>query len=412
MSLTRRRFMRNTAASAAAVAASGIGIVRPSFAEDDIVIATIFDQSGGLEAYGSPMTLSTKLAVEEINAAGGLLGRNIRLIQYDPQSNMQLYAQYAQEAALKEHVAVVHGAITSASREVIRPILRRYKTLLWYSVLYEGGVCDINNFVSGTSAVQQTEPIMDYGLSAYGPKCYYIGADYNAPQIIGDWAIKFARDRGGEVLVKDMYPMDVTEFGPTINKIQSANPDFIYSCLVGGAHSGFYRQWAAAGMLNKIPIVSITFGVGGEQKVMPAGDSEGIVTCQSYYMERDTPENNTFVKAFQDRFGADAPYITVLAAAAYEGVYLWAKGVEKAGSIDREAVIAGLRSGISWRGPSGDLTIDPITNHVIQDVHLARVKNQAFEVFKTIKQVYPSDVIDRCNLVENPDTNEAFTPDI
>ena len=72
----------------------------------------------------------------------------------------------------------------------------------------------------------------------------------------------------------------------------------------------------------------------------------------------------------------------------------------------------GLRSGIKWRGPSGDLTIDPITNHVIQDVHLARVKNQAFEVFKTIKQVYPSDVIDRCNLVENPDTNEAFTPDI
>ena len=412
MYLTRRKFLQKSTASAVAVAASGIVLGRPAFAEGDIVIATIFDQSGGLEAYGSPMTMSTRLAVEQINDSGGLLGRKIKLIQYDPQSNMQLYAQYAQEAALKEKVVVVHGAITSASREVIRPILRRYNTLLWYSVLYEGGVCDINNFISGTSAVQQTEPIMDYGLKAYGPRCYYIGADYNAPQIIGDWAIKFARDRNGEVLTKDMYPMDVTEFGPTITKIQTANPDFVYSCLVGGAHSGFYRQWAAAGMLHKIPIVSITFGVGAEHKVMPASESDGIVTCQSYYMENDTPENNVFVKAFQDRYGADAPYITVLAAAAYEGVFLWAEGVKKAGSVDREKVIKGLRSGIKWRGPSGDLTIDPITNHVIQDVHLARVKDQSFNVFKTIKQVYPSDVVDRCNLVEDPTINEAFTPNI
>ena len=93
-------------------------------------------------------------------------------------------------------------------------------------------------------------------------------------------------------------------------------------------------------------------------------------------------------------------------------MFLWAEGVKKAGSFEREAVIEGLRSGIKWRGPSGDLTIDPATNHVIQDVHLARVDNQAFEVFETLKQVYPSDAGDRCNLVENPDINEAFTPDI
>ena len=103
MILTRRRFMKNSAASAAAVAC-GIGFIRPGLGADDIVIATIFDQSGGLEVYGSPMTLASKLAVEQINDAGGLLGRKIGLVQYDPQSNMQLYAQYAQEAALKEKV--------------------------------------------------------------------------------------------------------------------------------------------------------------------------------------------------------------------------------------------------------------------------------------------------------------------
>ncbi|MDP7641858.1 MAG: transporter substrate-binding protein, partial [Alphaproteobacteria bacterium] len=107
-------------------------------------------------------------SVGERSGAGGLNGKKIRLIKYDPQSSIELYAQYAQEAALKEKVDLVHGAITSASREAIRPILRRYKTLLWYSVIYEGGVCDINNFVSGVGAVQWVKPIAEFGFEHRG----------------------------------------------------------------------------------------------------------------------------------------------------------------------------------------------------------------------------------------------------
>ena len=150
---TRRQFLKGTAGTAATLVAAGLAASPKAYADDDeIVIASIFDQSGGLDIYGTPMTQTCELAVEEINAAGGLLGKKVRLIKYDPQSNMELYAQYAQEAALKERVDLVHGGITSASREVIRPILRRFQTLLWYSVIYEGGVCDINNFVSGVTA--------------------------------------------------------------------------------------------------------------------------------------------------------------------------------------------------------------------------------------------------------------------
>lgn len=410
MTISRRSFMKRSAASAAAVAASGMALAKPSFADDDIVIASILDQSGGLDAYGTPMTLAVKMAVDEINDSGGLLGKQIRLIPYDPQSNMQLYAQYAQEAALKEKVAAVHGAITSASREVIRPILKRYNTLLWYAVLYEGGVCDINNFVSGTSALQQTKPIVDWGIDNWGKKIYYIGADYNAPQIIGDWTEKFAKDKGGTVLSKDFFPLDVTEFGPAISKIQAANPDWVYSCLVGAAHLGFYRQWAAAGMVGKIPIGSITFGPGGEHQTFDPSESNGIVAAQSYFQEIDSPENNAFVDRWMKKNGDQVPFITVLAAAAYEGVYLWSKGVEKAGTTDREEVIKALRSGISWQGVSGLLSIDPVTNHVTQDVHLAELKDKKWNVFQTFKQVYPGDVVDRCDLTKNPDTNEHYTP--
>ena len=97
-------------------------------------------------------------AVDEINAAGGLLGRKLQLINYDPQSNIQLYTQFATEAATKDKVAVVHGGITSASREAIRPLLKRYNTLYFYNTLYEGGVCDRNSFCTGSTPAQTVEP--------------------------------------------------------------------------------------------------------------------------------------------------------------------------------------------------------------------------------------------------------------
>ena len=127
-------------------------IIRDLHAQDIIKIASIHDLSGGLDIYGKPMVDALDLAIEEINAAGGLLGRQVELITYDPQSNMQLYTQFATEAATKDKVAVVHGGITSASREAIRPVLKRFNTLYFYNTQYEGGVCDRNIFCTGVDA--------------------------------------------------------------------------------------------------------------------------------------------------------------------------------------------------------------------------------------------------------------------
>ena len=182
MKLTRRSVLKGAGAGVGTAFAASILPIQ-SKANDEIVIASLFDQSGGLDIYGTPMTMACELAVEEINAAGGLNGKKIRLIKYDPQSNMQLYAQYAQEAALKEKVDLVHGAITSASREVIRPILRKYKTLLWYSVIYEGGVCDRNIVIDGVTPAQQSEILMPAIINKWGKKIYILAADYNYGQI-------------------------------------------------------------------------------------------------------------------------------------------------------------------------------------------------------------------------------------
>ena len=246
MKVDRRRFLQGTAAAAAAGAFSS-----PAWAEDPIGVASIHDLSGGLDIYGKPMVDALTLAVEEANAAGGLLGRQIKLINYDTQSNMQLYTQFAQQAALKDKVAVVHGGITSASREVIRPVLDRFKTLYFYNTQYEGGVCDRDQFDTGVTPAQTVEKLVPYAMKKWGKKVYVVAADYNYGQITSQWVKKYVTENGGEVSSIDFFPLDVTNFGPTISKIQAAKPDFVWSALVGGAHISFYRQWAAAGMRNE-----------------------------------------------------------------------------------------------------------------------------------------------------------------
>src|SRR5258707_561345 len=246
------------------------------------------------------------LAVEETNAAGGLLGRQIKLINYDTQSNMQLYTQFAQQAALKDKVAVVHGGITSASREVIRPVLDRFKTLYFYNTQYEGGVCDRNQFDTGVTPAQTVEKLVPYAMKKWGKKVYV------------------------------------------------------------------------------------------------------IAVCYNYFQDLKNKTNETFVAAFQKRFGADYPNITELAMGTYQGFRLWTEAVKKAGSIDRMKVIEALETGISIDAPSGKVTIDPPTHHCVLDVHIAEVNDKKLKVLEDFAQQKPSDTAAVCNLIKNPNDNQQY----
>src|SRR6202020_3583563 len=180
--IDRRQFL-----GAAAALAGASAIVTPSLAADPIKVGSLHDLSGGLDIYGKPMVDALTFAIEDANAAGGLLGRQLQLINYDTQSSMQLYTQFAQQAALKDKVAVVHGGITSASREVIRPGLDKFKTLYFYDMPYEGGVCDRNIFVDGLTPALNIEVMVAYGMKNWGKKVYTLAADYNYGQIASQW---------------------------------------------------------------------------------------------------------------------------------------------------------------------------------------------------------------------------------
>ena len=407
MTLDRRQFLKTSAAAAAAVSAPAIW-TSPAQAADVIKVASIHDLSGGLDIYGKPMVDALTLAVEEANAAGGLLGQQLKLISYDTQSSMQLYTQFAQDAALKEKVAVVHGGITSASREVIRPVLDRFKTLYFYNTQYEGGVCDRGQFDTGVTPAQTVEKLVPYSMKKWGKKVYIVAADYNYGQITSEWVKKYVKANGGETLAVEFFPLDVTNFEPTIAKIQAAKPDFVWSALVGGAHISFYRQWAAAGMNKTIPMASTTFAVGNEHIVLSPEECNGMLICYNYFENVKNPVNEAFLDRFHKRFGADYPNVTELAMGTYQGFYLWAAAVKKANSIDRMKVIEALETGISIDAPSGKVTIDPPTHHCILDVHIAEVKDKKLNVLEDFAQQPPSDTAAVCNLTKNPNDNQQY----
>ncbi|MEQ1942637.1 ABC transporter substrate-binding protein [Mesorhizobium sp. VNQ89] len=400
-------------AGAGAAASVGPFYLRSAGAADTIPVAAIHDASGGIDIYGRPMINCVNLAVEELNAAGGVLGKKIDLVNYDAQSNMQLYTQYAVEAATKQKADVVFGGILSASREAMRPSLKRFKTLYFYSLLYEGGVCDRNTFCMGSTPAQTLEKFTPFVMKHFnGKKIYTLAADYNYGQITAKWIKKFATENGGDVIQTDFFPLDVSEFGTTIRKIQAAQPDIIMSVLVGAAHNSFYRQWVASGMKDKIPMASTTFGIGNEQVLTSPEEHNGIIVSYAYFDGIQTPENLDFLKRYYARFGEKADAVTEGAAMSYHAVNLWAKAAELAGTTEREKVIEALETGLSFTGPAGKTTIDPATHHDTLDVYIAEVRDGKYNVLESYLQQPPADTAAVCNLTENPNENKQFVIDV
>ncbi len=399
---------RRTLLNAAGATALTVGMpLRRAFADGPIKLGAIQDNSGVLDAYGKPMVMATAMAVAEINAAGGLLGRQIELKQYDSQSDIALYTKYAQQLVREDKVDVAHAGITSASREAIRQTFRRANTLYFYNVLYEGGVCDRNCFCTGTTPAQAVEPIIDYAMKKWGNKVYVLAADYNYGQITAKWVAHYVEERKGSVLATNFFPLDVSDFGSTIAKIQDAEPKFVVAALVGGAHLSFFRQWAASGMNKKIPLTSTTFGVGNEHLALSPAEGDGILIAGNYSPELDTPANKEFLAAWAKRYGT-AKVVHELAVSQYQGIMLWAEGVRKAGSVEHDAVVKALEAGLKIEGPAGIVAVEPKTHHCALDIHLMVVKDQKLTIIDTATQRPPSDTAQYCDLQKNPGDNKQY----
>ncbi len=396
MTFTKRDFLK-TSAYLGALAV----LPEQAFSAGTIKLGSILDTSGVFDAYGKPMDMAAKLAIEEINSAGGLNGMQVEQVSYDTQSDMALYTQYSQQLARKDKVDIVHGGILSASREAMRPTLRKNQIPYFYNVLYEGGVCDRNIFCTGVTPAQQVEVLIPEAVKKWGKKAYILAADYNYGQITAKWVQHYLGENGAGAVQTDFFPLDVSDFSATITGIQDAKPDFIVSVLVGGAHLSFYRQWAGAGMNRKIPMASTTLGAGNEHVVLTPEEGDGILVAYNYTKENDSERNHAFLERWTAKYGS-TDLIHEIAVSNYQGIKLWAEAVAQAQTHERERLIEVLESGIGIDGPSGRVTIDPQTHHAILDVHVLEVRNQKLEILRSFDQRQPIDTQTVCDLKANP----------
>jgi branched-chain amino acid transport system substrate-binding protein len=375
-----------------------------------IKVGMLLDQTGELNLAGKPMQKSAEMAVADVNAHGGVLGRKLQLVSYDPQSDNGRYAQYASQLTQRDKVDVVMGGITSASREAIRPVTNRNKTLYLYNEPYEGGVCDKNTFLNGATLDQTISPLMPWGIKKYGPRVYVVAADYNFGHNAAKWVQRLTKQAGGTVVNTEFVPLNVSDFNSIINHIQAAKPDLVASMLVGTNHVAFYRAYAAAGLNKSTPILSETFGLSGEQVVLDPKEAANIFVAASYYAAVKRPENVAFKKLWHQTNGASYPEPTAQDVDVWNGIHMYAQAVAKAGSTDRAKVTEALESGISFDGPGGKVSVDPKSHHTVYDVHIAQTnQSHTFDIVRTTPQVQPAWEQSVCDLQAKPTVNQQFS---
>lgn len=396
-SLSRRDVLAGGAAGALSAAAGCIqegGVLGIQSGTAGPTVAILEDRSQDFALTGTPKYRATRLAIDEINRDGGILGTEIEVFDPDPQSDNMLYQDLTRHAIYREDVDVLWAGYSSATREAIRPIVNEHEQLYFYTTQYEGGVCDRTVFPLGATARQQLGAVVPYLIEEYGDEIYTIAADYNFGQLSGDWVKIIAEEHGAEVIGEEYIPLDESQFGSTINNIRASEPDFVVSMLVGQDHSAFYEQRLASG-LTDIPIgTSTNMAQAYEHLRIDAPALKDVYAGVNYMEEIPTDRNRDFVDRYYERWD-DAAYLNQEAENNYFSVYMYRDAVERAGTFDQDAVIAELENGIEVEAPEGDIALDPATHHMEHNMRVAHCDENheiTFDAERTIEPSFLHDV--------------------
>lgn len=349
---SRRRFLAGSAAALTASLFMPKGLRAQGFptadvnttglavTDTDVTIGILHSVTGTMAISETGSVQAEKLAIQQINDMGGVLGRQIKFVQEDGASDWPTFAEKARKLLVDDKVASVMGCWTSASRKAVLPVFEQYNGMLYYPTFYEGLEQSPNVIYTGQEATQQIIAGLDWVTQNKGAKSFYLlGSDYIWPRTSNKIARKHIEKLGLEVVGEEYYPLGHTQFNSVINKIKLKKPDVIYAIVVGGSNVAFYKQLKAAGidMTKEAPLLltnSVTEdeirGIGGENIV-------GAYACMKYFQSLDNPNNADFVAAFKDMWGDDM-VIGDVTQAAYLGPWLWKAAVEKAGSFDIDKI--------------------------------------------------------------------------
>ena len=363
---------RSLAAVALGIAVSApFAAALPGEAAAEIKICVIDDHSGDFALPNIPKTNGAQLAVDQINAAGGVNGEQIELIHYDGQSNVKRYQELANKCILDDEADVVMAGYTSSEREAARAVAVKSKTIFWHNNQGEGGIADKYSFFTGPIPEQQILTGVEYMIDKYGPKMYVLAADYGFGQVSALWTHVAAGLYGGEIVGEEFIPLGNSEFAASIANVQKAKPDFMVHYLVGANQSQFYPQAQAVDL--GLPAVStVNLQQGYEHKQFSPPSLANMYIPVAYIEEIPTEANAAFLDAWHAVW-PDEPYVNQPARCSYVAVNIMAEAWRRAGTTDTDAVIAALESGITFDAPEGRVLLDPATHHLTMNIRMAHV---------------------------------------
>lgn len=360
-----------------------------SSSEDTIKVGILHSLSGTMSISEPSLRDAELMAIEEINAAGGVLGKQITYVIEDGASEPSKFAEKAKKLLQQDQVATIFGCWTSASRKTVLPVVEEFNGLLWYPVQYEGMESSPNIMYTGAAPNQQIVPAIEWLVTNEGAKVFLLGSDYVFPRTANTIIKKQLSAMGAELVGEEYTPMGHTDYSTVINKIKTAQPDFVFSTLNGDSNVAFFKQFKDAG-ITADDIMTCSVSVAEEEvRGIGADVMAGHLVSWNYYQTTDTPENKKFVESYKAKYGADRVTDDPIEAA-YIAVYLWAAAVEKVGSTDVAAVKEAAK-GLEFNAPEGLVKIDGDNQHLYKPVRIGVVGSDGLitEIWKTEDTVKP-----------------------
>lgn len=381
-----RPFNKSLTALTLAALVAGFGASLPASAAEPIRIGVAVGLSGANSVVAPAVVQSSQLAVAEINAAGGILGRQVELVIADDASGA-VGAQKAYDTLVfQKNVDAIISMETSAARNAALPIVARGKKPFIYTSFYEGRSCSPWMYVNGWVPEQEVAPIVDYFDKSKGAKTFYlVGNDYAFGRGMLDFTKKYIEQHGGKVVGEEYLPIDGTDWTPVLSKIRAAKPDALISATAGGAPNvALVKQMKASGLT--LPYGNLAIDEGTAKGM---GDvATGVFMSASYLTSIDSPANRKFIAALDKKFGSDVKTPNELSEPQYEAFFLYKAAVEKAGTTDSAKVVKALPE-VTFDGPRGPVKMDK-SRHVPLAMRLGQIQpDGTVKVLQTFPDVDP-----------------------
>src|SRR5690348_13796892 len=346
-------------------------------------VGVLFSSSGFMAVIENTQLRGTLLAIEEINAAGGINGRELVPLIYDPASESAAFGRYAKRLMVEDHVTTIFGCYTSSSRKAVLPVVERLNGLLWYPTLYEGFEFSPNIIYTGAAPNQNSVALCRYLMDHYGPRFYFVGSDYVYPRESNRIMRDVLRNNGGEVVGEVYLNLRAKrrDFQPVIRDISELRPDVIFSTVVGDSTVHLYQSYADAGFDPKVmPIASLTT-TEAEVCAMGFDVGEGHITAAPYFQCIGGERNSSFVRRYKKRYGESEP-TNMCVEAAYFQVHVFARTLQQTNSMETE-ILRPMVLGSTFDAPQGPISINPACSHADLWTRIGRVNRRGqFEVLQ------------------------------